>query len=707
MLKLIAIGFFLLTSITEASAHGPLVIRNQNTQTFSGLSISTTSEPCAQIINSTNITKGSQIGPCGTNNTTSASQGIVINGGGGINIYDNYIHVENLASGCCDTHDGVLINHGATDVTIQGNVIAFNETNIEVMGGSSGVMVSGNFLLNPRGPFPRGEQFQSSGPNVTNVTVSNNYVSSSTEPGYPFPGNQEDAVNYFKSETFTAQGNYIVGGQSSSGCGILIDILSNNGTINNNLLHNTGQCGIGVADGTGHTPTTGGTNNVTISATNGAGTGSATLVLTINPSAAGFFVATNGSDANPGTLNAPFATLRRCQTAMRASGTIKICYIRGGNYTPAVIANCDGTTQSCVLDLRSADAGKTWSYYPSDGYGSASITGGSTGVGNGAYDLITIHGNNITIDGLSLHNFQFSSVHIRGGSNDGLTVKNSTIFNEFISTQTFSAGGVSCYGCSNATVSHNYIHDMANAAVTFGNVNGLVTNMVVDSNYIQNTCTAIADCGAVYLVDTAGTSTGTKWTNNYIRDGNMFAGLGSNFGSAFYTDDCTNNVTITGNVITGRNGSNGGNIFHGGKNIHFNNNLVDLSTFQQKIAAFQTSTLCSDNSMVGNQIEDNVIIGTGPGNGYQLLNGSPPNIPTIINNDYFSYAGGAISFTGAYTDLSPKALDPQLTCWTYNIAPASAVLGPPVSFFDICRTWGPPGFVVPQTGTVPSNPHAC
>src|ERR1700730_2125298 len=132
MLKLIAIGF-LLTSITEASADGPLVIRNQNTQTFSGLSISTTSEPCAQIINSTNITiKGSQIGPC-------------------------------------------------------------------------------------------------------TLSV---------------------------------------------------------------------------------TPTTVGTNNVTISATNGAGTGSATLVLTINPSAAGFFVATNGSDANPGTLNAPFATLRRCQTAM-------------------------------------------------------------------------------------------------------------------------------------------------------------------------------------------------------------------------------------------------------------------------------------------------------------------------------------------------------------------------------------------------------
>src|SRR5438105_408671 len=67
-----------------------LVISGQNGIVYSGLDISTTSGPCIQIVNSTNITiKASKIGPCGTNNTTALSSGIYISGGTVINIYDN------------------------------------------------------------------------------------------------------------------------------------------------------------------------------------------------------------------------------------------------------------------------------------------------------------------------------------------------------------------------------------------------------------------------------------------------------------------------------------------------------------------------------------------------------------------------------------------------------------------------------------------
>ena len=54
-----------------------------------------------------------------------------------------------------------------------------------------------------------------------------------------------------------------------------------------------------------------------------------------------FYVATNGSDANPGTISAPFATLNRARDAIRnikktnnnalPPGDI-IVYIRGGKY---------------------------------------------------------------------------------------------------------------------------------------------------------------------------------------------------------------------------------------------------------------------------------------------------------------------------------------------------------------------------------------
>src|SRR5689334_21280271 len=109
-----------------------LTISGQNNVVISGLTISTTSGDCIDIVNSTNVTiTASQIGPCGTNNSTANSRGIAITGGGGINIYDNYIHVDNLASSCSDSHDGIYIQSTQGPVAIRGNVLAYNETHIE------------------------------------------------------------------------------------------------------------------------------------------------------------------------------------------------------------------------------------------------------------------------------------------------------------------------------------------------------------------------------------------------------------------------------------------------------------------------------------------------------------------------------------------------------------------------------------------------
>ena len=77
---------------------------DQTGTVIAGLRITSKTGDCVQIINSINVTiKNSEIGPCGTDNSTTNSRGIYINGGSGTKIYDNYIHVENLASGCCDT----------------------------------------------------------------------------------------------------------------------------------------------------------------------------------------------------------------------------------------------------------------------------------------------------------------------------------------------------------------------------------------------------------------------------------------------------------------------------------------------------------------------------------------------------------------------------------------------------------------------------
>jgi hypothetical protein len=240
---------------------GPIVIDGQSGTAIKGLHITSTSGDCVQIINSTNVTiEQSEIGPCGTNGTTNPSRGIYISGGTGNNVYDNYIHVENRASGCCDSHDGIQID-GSAYATIQGNVIAYGESNIEIDGAASDhITVTGNFLLNPRGPFPRGQNVQSwsasaTSPN-TNIIVSNNYTLSSTDTFvYLYPENQEDSLNFGFTNGIIALNNYVVGGHSPSGCGIIADEAANSAQFLNNILSNTGQCGIGIANGTNQTVT--------------------------------------------------------------------------------------------------------------------------------------------------------------------------------------------------------------------------------------------------------------------------------------------------------------------------------------------------------------------------------------------------------------------------------------------------------------------
>jgi hypothetical protein len=126
--------------------------------------------------------------------------------------------------------------------------VAYNETNIELQS-SSDVKVIGNYLLNPLGPFPRGQQLQSWN-NSRNITVEDNYTVASTDTSkYPFAADQEDAINFGFTDGITARNNYVVGGDSPSGCGIITDQAANNAKFVNNTLIRTGQCGIGLASG--------------------------------------------------------------------------------------------------------------------------------------------------------------------------------------------------------------------------------------------------------------------------------------------------------------------------------------------------------------------------------------------------------------------------------------------------------------------------
>jgi len=147
VLSLILVLFSMATQSLAQTPSGPVTISGQNGTIVDGLHITNPNGDCLTITNSTNITvRSSEIGPCG-------GMGINISGGGTINVYDSYIHPGTpLSTSCCDTHDGILAN-GTTGLSIQGNVIAYGESNIEV-NNVSNVSVIGNFLLNPIDNLP-------------------------------------------------------------------------------------------------------------------------------------------------------------------------------------------------------------------------------------------------------------------------------------------------------------------------------------------------------------------------------------------------------------------------------------------------------------------------------------------------------------------------------------------------------------------------
>ena len=417
-----------------------------------------------------------------------------------------------------------------------------------------------------------------------------------------------------------------------------------------------------------------------------------------------FYVSTTGSDTNPGTLTAPFATLGKAQMAMQSSATLKTTYVRAGSYMLPTIADCGGS--SCGLLLTGADDGETWSYYPPDGVDSADLSGGSTSSGTGLVIAIYVGANDVTIDGLSIHDFQYAGVNSGGGTGN-LTVENSVIFNGYVASGSSNPAGISCYGCSNATISHNVIHDIAMFGVSMSNVNGDISNLLVTGNVVYNTCTAIADCGALYVQDVTATATNLRFTNNYIHDGNTFATLGSGYGSALYADDCTSNVTETGNVLTGRNGANT-SMVHGGSNVHQTGNLTDLAGFQQHVATFQTSGasgVCErddERERIREQHRDR------RGRRRRLF------APQRDTEERADDRGQRLlqlrrdrqsASAGAYSDSDPVTEDPELSGWAYDIASTSPVFKAPVDFVALVGGWGPPGYVLPETGTAPSSPH--
>ncbi len=175
--------------------------------------------------------------------------------------------------------------------------------------------------------------------------------------------------------------------------------------------------------------------------------------------------------------------------------------------------------------------------------------------------------------------------------------------------------------------------------------------------------------------------------------------------TGIYLDDGMSNATVSGNVVTGIKSQ--CFVIHGGNDNTYTDNLCDLGTSQyQRIMTYQWDSIMLQ--MTGNSVENNIIVAgsTAPGTGYS--DSGTPTPPTIKNNAYYNYVGTTVDSSGSNgSDANPTYENPGLSCWDPTIATSSPVFAAPVSFKKLVGGWGPPGFVLPQTGTPPSWPHGC
>ena len=424
-------------------------------------------------------------------------------------------------------------------------------------------------------------------------------------------------------------------------------------------------------------------------------------------SANNFFVATNGNDSNPGTLTSPFLTFHKCQTAMqKSSSSIKTCTIRAGTYSVAA-----------TLILTSSDNGETWQYYPPDGVNTAVIDGGNS------IDPIFIRGSNITINGLKIQNFYAYGVRGTGSNN---TVENCDIgFNVVTSWQ---SAGVEFEGTvPNTHIANNYVHDVGSQGIAlFDNWSGSpgpgsVDGSVIENNVVLRAVQRKSDGGSIYLEQHGGSvGSHTVIRNNFVRD---YGAAGLSGQSGIYLDQGSNNVLVTGNVIgppakgsvgTGNAGAFGFQASTG-FNVTFSGNIIDLGDSGRGFTAafWYERGSGPQNATNGVVFSGNVILSGFTGNQNTNFTGetgisyyehpSYPTLPTIQNNVYYNYAGGQVRTDGnRLSDSHPIFENPQISGWTYRIADDSPVFHSPVNLQPIVGGWGPPGFVIPRTGTAPS-----
>lgn len=415
-----------------------------------------------------------------------------------------------------------------------------------------------------------------------------------------------------------------------------------------------------------------------------------------------YFVSPTGDDRNDGRSPATaFRTLREARSALRR-GDAKVACLRAGTYR-----------LEQPLSLGPEDEGETWRYYAPDGVDTAVLEGDDrVGVGIDAHRV-----SNLTIDGVALRHFKTIGISAVGPANN-LVVENCEV--GFISDMHSDVTvAINVSNTTNATVSHNYVHDTVAMGISVYayNARESADGDVVTGNVLLRSSTARSDTGAIYtdMLHTGTAGGRVTISNNLVKD---WGGSSGNQ-HAVYLDDNSSNVTVTGNVLAppqnvtsaNYNGTSAYFVHNGSRNT-FTNNIVELGDSGHVVAGNWGQDRGSLAGMGSNSFTGNIILasnagdqktagGATAGNYTYIQNHNLSGDFTIRDNLYYNHAGGEVSTSGNLaSDSHPRTANPLLSAPTYRLAgnsPAYSLL----NFTPIVGGWGPRGFVMPK----PADPR--
>ena len=270
----------------------------------------------------------------------------------------------------------------------------------------------------------------------------------------------------------------------------------------------------------------------------------AVLVLSTPVSAATLYVSTTGSDANPGTLQAPVATPARALALAAPGDTI---LLRGGTYNIATplqlvhagmtLASYPGERARLVADTSDAGAPTIVVIYASRvTVAELELQGGSL-YGIKVDDYFGAQ-TGIVIRGVYIHHTGRDGIKVQ--KTDDILIENSAVAYTGVRDRS-NADGIDIMGAHGATVRYNLVHDIGTTGIY---VKAGTRQAVIEGNRVERT-------------GYAGILLGSESGIQYMRDGVLYEAI----------DSVARNNIIVDPVLAGL-----GSI--AGDNVRFENNTV-------------------------------------------------------------------------------------------------------------------------------------